>query len=161
MNLWKTLKAGLGDNHAKGDLFEEYAASLFPEDTFTIVNHTPPRNDLNGRFIESKLNPDFQIRHKPSNHLIWVECKFRGSLKEGKIQWSEQDQLERYREFQNSVMPETVYVVIGQGGRPSMPSSMYCIPLKEIEYPGLYPVAIQKYERPKSSVFSYTNGRLR
>jgi hypothetical protein len=161
MDIWNNVKAGFGDNHAKGDLFEGYVARLFPESFFTIVHHTPSRNDLNGRFIESKQMPDFQIRHNASGHRFWVECKWRGQLKDGKIDWSNPEQLERYRDFQRDVRPEMVYVVIGYGGWPSIPDSIYCIPLNEVKYPGLYPQAIQNYLRPKNIDFWYQEGRLR
>lgn len=143
-----------------GKLFENYVMSLFPEPHFRALRTTPQHEDYNGRIIESKLDPDFQFRHNPTGHKFWVECKYRGALCEGKILWSESGQLERYRRFQENHRPEKVFVVIGFGDPPTMPQEMYCIPLDEIRYPGLYPSSILKYQRHVNRPFWYQGGRL-
>jgi hypothetical protein len=82
--------------------------------------------------------PDFQIRHNPSRHLIWVECKFRSSLHDGKIQWSEPEQLGRYKDFQRKVRPEKVYVVMVMEAGPPCRSRFTESPLMKsstLDYP--------------------------
>ena len=160
MSIIKNVKALLGDNFAKGDCFESYVCRLFPESHFTLVQATTTRDDLNGRRIEQSLQPDFQFRHEPSRHRFWVECKFRSQLYDNKIQWAEKWQLDRYKEFQEMKRPEKIYVVIGFGGLAIKPYSLYCIPLDDIKYPGLFPNAIEQYRRSLNRDFLYLDGRL-
>lgn len=145
------------DSFIKGDRFESHVATYFPESYYKIVQATTTRNDLEGRRIEQSLQPDFKFRHEMSGHCFWIECKFRGALLDDKIQWSDIAQLERYKRFQESVRPERVFVVIGYGGTPSCPNSLYCIPLSNISYPGLYPNAIEKYKHRPDRMFWYSS----
>jgi hypothetical protein len=159
MSLLKELKAMLGDNYAKGDLFEEYVINLFPAEYFKILHATTRRDDLGGRQIESAKNPDFHIQHIPSRHKFWVEAKFRQNIYNNKLIWCNQNQLMRYKKFQDSVRPEKVYIVIGNGGSPSAPEIIYCIPLDEIKYTDLFLSKIEMYKKHPYSQFIY-NGRL-
>lgn len=160
MSLLKEVKALFGNPSAKGDLFEDYVLDMFPENVFGAIHVTPRSSDLNGRKVESQNEPDFQFRHKPTNHKFWVECKFRADLFQGKIAWSKPWQLAKYKEFQEAHRPEKMFVVIGFGGRSSRPEEMYCIPLDEVQYPALYPSTIAKYRRPTDKEFWYSGGKL-
>jgi hypothetical protein len=73
---------------------------MLPDKEFAIVHATTRRDDLDGRKIESAKDPDFQVKHRNSNHLFWVECKYRSETYQDKVQWCEKYQLERYKEFQ-------------------------------------------------------------
>lgn len=160
MALLNEVKALFGNTYAKGDLFEDYVRNLFPDEEYGLVHVTPRANDHDGRKIESRLMPDFQFRHRRTNHLFWVECKYRADLFRGKLQWCEPWQLERFKKFQESSRPAKVFIVIGLGGKSSKPHQMYCIPLDEIQYPGLYPNTIAQYLRPPNNIFRYSAGRL-
>lgn len=160
MSILKALKAKLGDNYSKGDLFEDFVVDLFPESVYQLVQITPRREDLDGRWVEQAYNPDIQIRHLPSGHLFWVECKFRSSTYMNKLHWCEPNLLYRYKDFQESVRPEKVFVVAGLGGRCNDPESLYCIPLDDIQYVGLYLYAIERYKRDPHTNFNYYAGRL-
>ncbi len=154
----------LDNPEAKGDLFEQYCLKRFHETIFDCHYYTPRRKDIGSRQVRCLGHPDFQFYHKPSEHKFWVECKFRKHLDdEGKINWSKgEDQLERYRAFQEEHRPEKVFIVIGLGGMPSMPSSMYCIPLDDVAYPGLFPSYVEKWRRKDPSApFEYKSGTLR
>lgn len=159
-SLIKSIKAKLGDNYSKGDLFEDYITNLFPDDVFSVVQITPSKDDLGGRWIEQANFPDIRLRHKPSNHQFWVECKFRSSTYQNKLHWCEPYQLKRYKEIQESVRPEKIFVAIGLGGSWNNPESLYCIPLDEIEYPGLFLNSIEKFRRNPQTNFNYQAGRL-
>lgn len=160
MSLLKSIKAKLGDNFSKGDLFEDFVIDLFPEDVFQVIQITPRREDLNGRWVEQSNFPDIRLRHEPSKHQFWVECKFRSSTYQNKLQWCESYQLKRYKEIQESVRPEKIFIVAGLGGTCNRPDSLYCMPLDEIEYPGLFLNAIEKYRRNPQTNFNYQAGRL-
>jgi hypothetical protein len=147
--------------YAKGHYFEAFVCNLFPSCDFDIIHATTTRNDLYGRKIEEAKDPDFRFHHRSSGHYFWVECKFRTTLYDGKIKWAEKWQMERYQQFQKSHRPEKVYVVIGFGGDPTNPNSLYAIPLDEISYPRLFPMSIEKYSRSVNKEFGYQGGRLR
>lgn len=160
MSLLTAIKAKLGDSYSKGDLFEELVIDLFPDNIYTVIQFTTRREDLDGRFIEQAKFPDIRLRHEPSGHQFWVECKFRSSTYQNKLHWCESYQLQRYREIQEMVRPEKVFVVVGLGGACNNPESMYCMPLDEVQYPGLYLNTIQKYRRDPRADFYYQAGRL-
>lgn len=46
-----------------------------------------------------------------------------GKVRDGKIEWATEDEIERYRQFQRS-RNITVFVVIGVGGQPSSPEKV-------------------------------------
>lgn len=154
------LRALSGDNFAKGYLFERFVINLLPEDVYTIISATSRRDDLGGRIIESALDPDFRIRHEPSSHVIWLECKYRSYTYCNKVQWCKHHQLERYNKFQEVVKPEKVYIIVGLGGEPSNPKHLFCIPLDNAKYPGLYPDILEPFEHDQMKPFVYTCGRL-
>ncbi len=158
----KNLRARRSDTRSKGDLFEAYSADLFPNSDFTFLEVTPRRPDLNGRWVESLLNPDFKIRYEPNGHIIWVECKYRSKLHNGMLDWCNDQQLERYRRFQKVHRPEMVYVVVGLGGRPDSPDSIFCMPLVEVPSTTLEPGFYERYSMlPVGRPFEYYGGRLR
>jgi hypothetical protein len=148
-------------NNSKGNYFEAFVCNLFPRDAFDVVNATTTRNDLNGRMIGEAKDPDLRFYHKSSGRYLWVECKFRSTLHDGKIKWAEKWQMEQYQQFQRLHRPEKVYVVIGFGGSPTNPDCLYSIPLDEITSPRLYPMSIDKYSRSVYMEFEYRGGRLR
>ena len=60
-----------------------------------------------------------------------MECKWREKFRDGKIEWADEDQIDRYINFQSS-RNNTVFVVIGVGGQPGSPEKVYVTPLDEI-----------------------------
>ncbi len=150
----------IDDGFEKGKKFEQFVCSLFPTKTFDLIHATSTRDDLGGRKVEENKLPDFRFRDKGSKNSFWVECKFRSGKFNEKIPWATSYQFNRYKEFQVNNRSETVFVIIGFEGEPSNPKSLYCIPLDEIQYPGLYPSAIDKYRRLTDKQFYYENGQL-
>ncbi|WP_305064096.1 hypothetical protein [Methanococcoides sp.] len=143
----------------KGNDFEHYIARLFDEkDQFTIVSWTTDimRKHRNIK-VEDDKNPDLKIRDNRDKE-FFVECKFRSNLYKGALTWSNRYQLERYEidEMVNEYFDETpTYVIIGLYGDANQPDHLYGIPLKEIQYPKLYPSIFEKYEIDTN--FKYLN----
>jgi hypothetical protein len=144
----------------KEDHFESVVRGYFPEKFYDVVNSTIASNDPNGKNDEQKVEPDFKFRPKLTGDCFWVECKFVDRSSDGKIQWPANDQLIKYQQFQENHRQERVYVVIGFGGMPYRPKSLYCIPLKEITCPELSLSSIEKYRHRVDQVFRYENGSV-
>lgn len=144
----------------KGNDFEKYIVSLFDENYFSIAQWTADLARKHDRFVESDCNPDLRIRYKPKNEVFCVECKYRSALYEGKLPWSNPNQLKRYQEFaRENELP--VFVVIGLGGSADSPEKMFCIPLREAKYPELFPSLFERFERDPEKRFFWKNGILR
>jgi hypothetical protein len=142
-----------------GYRFEKYVLDLFNEKYYDIVERTHSHRTNEQRYVESSLNPDFTIRHKPSGQVFAVECKFRSGLDSGKLHWSNPQQLKRYNEFaRERNIP--VYIVIGFKGVDTEPEDMFVIPLEEAKYPALYPSVYNKYSRNPKKEFFWKNGKL-
>ncbi|AKJ39987.1 hypothetical protein [Methanosarcina barkeri] len=147
------------ESEQKGDDFEKYVVDLFDEKYFSIVQWTTDMARKHTRFVESDCDPDLILRYRPTNEIFCVECKFRSGLFEGKLQWSDPQQLKRYQRFaREKKLP--FFVVIGLGGDSSYPERMFCIPLKEAKYPALYPSIFEKFERKPEKSFFWKNGIL-
>jgi hypothetical protein len=144
----------------KGDRFESVVRGYFPENLYDVVNSSISNNDPNGKNDEQSLDPDFKVRHKLTGNCFWVGCKFVDRSSEGKIQLSANEQLIKYQQFQENHKQERVYIVMGFGGMPHRPKSLYCIPLKEITCPELSLNSIEKYRHRVDQVFRYENGTV-
>ena len=161
----KTNAATLKENECvtKGDEFEQNVVNLFDtKNYFSVVEWTSDISRKHNCFVESDCNPDLVMRYKykSKNEKFCIECKFRSKLYKGKLSWSTNSQLNRYRKYEKeNDMP--FYVVIGLGGNPECPERMFCIPLEEAKYPELYPSVFEKYERDPSNMFFWKNGILK
>jgi hypothetical protein len=148
------------DSVQKGDDFERFVVDLFDEKYFSIVQWTTDMARKHSRFVESDCGPDLVLRHRYTNEIFCIECKFRSGFFKGKLQWSTSKQLGRYHIFENN--NETpFYVVIGLGGKARKPKRMFCIPLKEIRFPALAPEFLKKFERNPKKTFFWKNGALK
>lgn len=124
------------------------------KDYFTVEDWTRDNSDKSkGIKVESDMNPDLLIRYNLRNERFAVECKYRTTAvwsEERKgmiIKWSYPQQIKRYNEF-SKTKGIPVFVIIGIGGTPGNPKTMYCIPLKDAKYPEIYMNVLKKYERP-------------
>lgn len=145
----------------KGDLFEKFVIERFKKPFFTLIEW---RSDKihNGTYAESNMYPDMEYYFK-TNHAectFAVECKWRSSFSEEKIDWAKDYQLDNYRKF-SAERRMRVFVIIGVGGQPENPRSLYIIPLDEINSIHLYQVDIYKYYRyGKGNFFFDTDSHL-
>ena len=136
--------------YAKGKEFELFVESMFPNRDFEVMQRADPEG--------SKL-PDLYIKDRKAREKFWVEAKWRAKLFNDKFKICEPNRLESYRNFQKSVKPETVFMVLGLGGEPSMPEEVYCLPLEEIQYPSLYR-SVLRDKRHEHASFRYERGKL-
>ena len=142
------------EDHIQGLIFNNNGRKQY----FTLEARTSDYYDPKSRiYAESNLEPDFRIRYNPTGDVFAVECKFRsGYAKDNKgrpiLSWSKPAQFARYQKYQQE-RNIPVYVVIGFGGSPDNPNTIYCIPLSEIKYPQLYPSILKKYEHPTNELF--------
>jgi hypothetical protein len=124
--------------HEEGIEFERYVAQLFDTKCFTIEDWTRDNwIKTSGFYVESNTNPDFTIRHNPTQERFAVECKWRSSsyysalYNEKVFKVAKEEQLPRYRQFsENKGIP--VFMVLGAGGKPNKPLEIYCVPLNDI-----------------------------
>lgn len=144
----------------KGNEFEKYVLDLFDDRYFSITHWNADIARKHDRFVESDMGPDLTMRYLPKDELFYVECKFRSTLYEDKLNWSNFQQLRRYQDFaRENGLP--FFVVIGLGGNPSYPERMFCIPLEEARYPGLFPSIFERFERDPDKNFFWNSGILR
>lgn len=149
------------ENFEKGYEFEKYIVDLFNKDYFNIYAWTTDISGKHGnRWVESNLNPDLIMRYIPRNEKFAIECKYRSNLENGNLNWSYQDQIDRYNQFEQETSIPT-FIIIGLGGNPSNPERMFCIPLKNAKYPVLYPVIFERFERSPTRRFFWGDGILR
>jgi hypothetical protein len=99
-----------------------------------------------------------KVRYKPTGEEFFVECKYRGHLSsENKLEWTNEYSLKKYQRYSAQI---SVFIVIGLGGESTSPDKMFCVPLKEAKWTGLYPSVYKKYERPPDKKFFWRNGIL-
>ena len=146
------VQSGIDVHVDKGNSFETCVVDLFDKSHFTVVEWTTDMMRKHNRYVESDSNPDLTMRHKTTDVVFSVECKFRSKLYKGALNWSNWKQLRRYKSYSsdNEVM---LFVVIGLGGSPQCPDRMFCIPIEDIEYPALYPNIFEEYERNPEKMF--------
>jgi hypothetical protein len=147
------------DVYFNKNLFEVYARRLLKQSDFENIHVTTGQGNFDGQGIETAKNQYFQYWHKRSGHSFWVNCEFKSNC-DDKPDKLRLDQLNCHKQFQEHVWPEKVYFVIGFGGRPFKPSSMFCIPLDEVVNIGLQPKLLEKFERDPKQPFDYQNERL-
>jgi len=144
----------------KGNDFEKYVVNLFDDKYFSIVQWSTDITRKHDRFVESDAGPDLIVRYIPKDEVFCVECKFRSGLFEGKLQWSDPQQLRRYKDFARE-MRLPFFVVIGCGLKPGSPERLFCIPLGEAKYPALFSSVFEKFERNAGKPFFWKNGVLK
>jgi len=147
------------DGIEKGDIFERFVVDHFSEQHFTIVEWTTDMMRKHDRYVEADTRPDLKVRHKQTGAELYVECKYRSYAFENKVQWSNYNQMQRYREFA-AKMNLPVFVVIGLGGMPDHPDNVFCIPLEDAKYPGLYPSYLENYSHNPREYFRWKSNSL-
>ena len=155
-----------------GKRFEDHVENLFSPQQFKLLEKTHSFKTNSERYVESSLNPDFIFEFIPTKEKFAVECKYRTKLNQnGQLEWSKQDQLKRYQEFE-SKRKIPVYIVIGyvkttkkwdnynKKHYENVEKFMFNIPLKEAKYPSLYKSVLSKFERDYNGHFFWNDGHL-
>lgn len=132
--------------YEKGVAFEKYIINLLPENEWSIVDYT--KDTIKGipRRIESSSNPDIILRHRETNKLIALECKYRANFfrtEGGRILLVKDYQIENYKSY-NKEKGYPVFIVVGIGNKPSNPGRLFLFPLNSIQYS---PTSIKYIER--------------
>ena len=147
------------DSFVVGLRFENYVNDLFSKKYFSIVEKTHSTKTNQEQYVESSMNPDFVYRYIPTGELFAVECKYRSGLNGDFLSWSNPKQLKRYQDFSyKRKIP--VFIVIGLDGYDVEPEEMFCIPLKDANYPDLYPSVFNKFSRDPKKSFFWKDGIL-
>ena len=146
--------------YKKGVSFEQYVVNLFDDSYFTVSDYTRDSSKHLNRKVESDQNPDLTMRYKKTNELFSIECKFRSSANNDKVNWARNDQIINYLSYAAKNRRPT-FVVIGLGGSPDNPNRMFCLPIEEAKYPDLFISMLRKYERNPSDNFFWKRGILR
>jgi hypothetical protein len=137
----------------KGIEFEGFTRRMFPDAYFEILF----QSDEKGTKV-----PDFYIRRRTNQYKFWVEAKYRDRPVGDKIDIYEDkpDRLVILRVFQELVLPETVFLVLGLGGDSSSPADLFCLPVKELAFPSPFSKNLEKWRIDSSPFSSYENGSL-
>lgn len=140
-----------------GIAFETYVQSLFDGKDWRMVNYTKDAFKKFGRKVESDSDPDFVMRHKDTNEVIAIECKYRSKFMKGLnaygITWAEKHQIENYNAFwEKTKYP--VFAIIGIGGAPSKPKRIFTVPLYQLKYPFASGDYLQQFERHPKDKFT-------
>jgi hypothetical protein len=143
-----------------GDPFDRLVSTMFPNNDFDLLQVTPKRYDINDRVVEEPKDPDFQIRHRRTGHVFWIECRYRREAFCGRVNWCNSEQLKLFREFQAQIEPQMVYIVIGLGGWAKVPEQIFLFPLSEASYTSLPLTTLKRFEHRCGTPFKYAEGRL-
>ena len=156
------VRATKANTMIKGDTFVRLVQGMIPDDEFVLMHANPRRYDAEGRTMEEAKDPDFRYLHHRSGRMLWIECRYRKDTFYDKVQWSTPAQLNRLRNFQKDVEPETVYVIIGLGGTPERPDHIFCVPLNDAIYPAPPLNKLKEFEHhDRHRPFKYSFGHLR
>ncbi len=142
-------------NKKKGDDFEKFIVQKFDEKLFTIKEWAGDKY-VNGVYAESTLNPDLlmEIKFGETVSQFSVECKWRKKAFQGKVEFSKEKQLARYKDYEKEKnIP--VFIALGVGGTASAPDKLYIIPLQDIDTWELKTSDLKTYEIPSGKDFYY------
>ncbi len=145
-------KSGVPDSFDKGEKFEEFLREkIFTKENYILVHKTHNYQTNSNDFVESSLLPDFKFRCKSTNKEFFVEVKFRTTTLEGKVEWCNQKQFERYKNVNKKAL---TFLALGYKGSPAKPDEIYVIPISKINYSGLYLSTFDEYRIPTNKNLS-------
>lgn len=139
----------------KGRRFEGYIEDLFRKNKEWKVERDNSYRKLSKGWVESYSDPDFVFIHRRTNKKIAVECKYKPKEYE-RIFWAFEDQIEHYQNFSDKEKIP-VFIIIGIGGKPKNPKTMFFVPLSLVKYPEVKMDYLQKFKRDSKKYFSLDN----
>lgn len=150
-------KTSKDTKYEMGVAFENYVQSLFYMGDWKIVRSTGDLARKLGRRVESDSDPDFVMRHKDTNKIIAVECKYRSRFIKGReeygIWWAPEYKIRNYNIFREKEN-RPVFIAIGIGGTPSKPDHLFLVPLYCLKYRFVPKEYLRKFERSPKNKFT-------
>ncbi len=152
-----TYKKYKPNKHKIGRTFESYTISLFDARDWIISTKTGDFAEKLGRKVESDSNPDLIMKHRDTNKIIAIECKYRSAFKELKkgqgLNWAQEYQMKNYKVYQEKTH-SPVFVVIAVGGKPTNPQHLYLLPLYSLKYSLVFKEYLDRFERDPKTKFT-------
>ncbi len=142
----------------KGDDFEKFIIKKFNKNYFTIKQWAGDKY-VEGVYSEKTLQPDIVVEFNMGNYSkkVAIECKYRSQLNKGEVQFSYDEQLNRYKQFEKDENTD-VYIALGIGGKASNPVNLYLIPLNSLSKPSLSESELLRFKRNPDDFF-YLNSK--
>lgn len=108
-----------------------------------------PADDLN-------YYPDLEVVCTLQNEVrrFALECKYRPSLQDGFVEFAYDEQLKRYKNFED-VEKLPLVIVLGIGGKPGSPAALFLIPLDGVYQPYLSEQQLKEFQIEINDDFSY------
>ena len=154
---YKQHKISKDGKYEAGKAFEAYVLSLFDMRDWSIVDYTKDLSKKIGRKVESDSNPDLVMRHKDTNKVIAIECKYRSGFVEGTkgygITWAPKYQIKNYNAYREKTN-YPVFAIIGIGGSPAKPKSIFTVPLYRLKYSFAFEDYLNEFERSSQDKFT-------
>jgi hypothetical protein len=153
---WPVKNKSSADEHQKGYDFEKFIVERFDDAYFDLREWRGDKYHQ-GKYALSSSLPDLEYELKTGRHKVKfaVECKWRNRFFDYNIEWAKPYQLENYKNYEAS-NGITVFVIIGIGGLPANPESIYIVPLKDITGSTFTEYQLRPYLRYKKGDFFLT-----
>jgi len=149
------------DTESIGLGFEKYIVTKFDKKYFKLL-HWQSDKHHNGIYPLSNMEPDLAYRYEYKYKRIEfaIECKYRSSFFDNKIQLFKDYQLDNYREYEIKT-GRKVFIILGMGGNSEQPNQLYVIPLKDANNTVWDRNDLSKYYRHKKGSFFLDTDYLR
>lgn len=132
-----------------GRIFEDYVRSLMSHEIEYLHRNSDDYDPVSGKFPLENCEPDMYFRVADVEFAI--ECKYRSQVSSnGKVKLiSSYTQLQNYKDYDS--FKRQVFIVLGVGGKPSNPDSIYIIPLHYVERLSYSIEELKLFKRDSSS----------
>lgn len=146
----------INQNQQNGLDFEKFVVGKFDRRYITLVEWTGDKY-ANGVYAASNEHPDLllELKYKDVSARFAIECKFRSHWYKGGLDIATDEQMQRYRRFeQQQGIP--VFLVIGFGGVGAQPERIFIRPLRHQQSGFIPQDLLEKWEHlPASKNFFY------
>ena len=151
----------LSESEIKGLEFEKFIVKLFPTKYYELLEWTSDKK-AGSIYAKSNENPDLIFATKEKNHIgvfeysktnnnvFAVECKFRASLYNDRVELCTDQQVFRYQNFGTDNNMD-VFIVLGLGGMSYEPQTLFVIPVQKLQRGYLFVNELQTFERYAST----------
>ena len=144
--------------------FEKFIVQKFNTDYFKVKEWAGDKF-VKGVYAETTQYPDLLMVFfgYKQNKEFAVECKWRQNIYMKGIEFSNPNQLNRYRDYaKRKNIP--VFMTIGLGGKGASPDRLFIVPLQDISEPFMLLSELKKYEKrdlKANFYFDYKKEELR